>query len=199
MTENIDAEYIVFALAKFSHSGLSFIENSAILIGKDRRGGLRRWINQIYISKKRTGNEYFIKRYPFASRFGYADFLVHVNGCDLFESKLFIFGVRYFSTKADELYLPWDIFDHNDERFETICSLGSILIGGSHLTSGGISYVENRDGSVVAFDGEDFSTPIYRWENFGVFIKREIIRLNKITNDSGELIDRAKSLNYSMT
>ena len=53
----------------------------------------------------------------------------------------------------------------------------------------GISFVENADLTIEAFDRKDWYRPMQRWPNLHDFIRAEIARLSLLFDDFGKPVD----------
>jgi hypothetical protein len=121
--------------------------------------------------------------------------LFKFNGAILFLKSFFLYGL-HIDISLDSTDLPWDYVIANIEKRRTAVLLDGIVIGGADFGSRAIDYIENSENEIVAFDSKH-EIVVHKWQNFDVFFKSEIVRLNSIFGCDGLPPKEFETFEYS--
>ena len=175
---------IVNLLAKWEGLGKKTFPSGTVYFGPIRgMPGRNGWLHQVFRPISRLNLDKFAQENPFHERYEYSRQLYDFNGAVLFLKCFFLYGLR-IDREMDSVDLPWDLVITNIGKQEIATFCDGIVIGGGQFGESSIAYIESASNEILAFDESSKST-IFKWLNFDMFFRSEILRLNSVFNQDG--------------
>lgn len=184
--DKITHEEIRSRLTRWMPTGYEVYSDGTELIGKVPHFGPYAWFHQLFAPPPEQSHEQLLHYIPNIFDFEVGKLLLRLNGMNLFSSHLFIYGLRTSYRRDGSIFQPWEITTHHREKAHNLHGRNAIVFGGSDALPNGISFVENADLSIEAFDRNDWSKPMHSWDDLHCFVKSEIARLSLLFDDLGK-------------
>jgi hypothetical protein len=175
-------------LLRWTVSGNEKFSDGTELIGRVPHISPYAWFHELFAPPPDPNYDQLLFYIPDIFEFEIGKMLPKLNGMNLFSSNLFIYGLRQSYRRDGSIFQPWEISTHHREQSHNLFGRKAIIFGGSSALPKGISYVENIDLSVEAFDRRDWTKPMRVWDNIHDFVRAEIIRLSLLFDDFGKPI-----------
>jgi hypothetical protein len=185
-------------LTRWIASGNEIFSDGTELIGRVPSISPYAWFHELFAPPPDPNYDQLLRHIPDIFEFEIGKLLPKLNGLNLFSSNLFIYGLRQNYRRDGSAFQPWEISTHHSEQLNNLCGRKAIVFGGSHALPKGISYVENSDLSIEAYDRRDWTKPLRVWDNIHDFVRAEIVRLSLLFDDLGKPIDQRLLADFSI-
>ena len=176
-------------LQRWMPTGHKIFSDGTELIGKVAHLSPYAWFHELFAPPTEIDHDQLLHYIPDIFDFEVGKLLFTLNGMSLFSSHLFIYGVRTSYRRDGSIFQPWEITTHHCEKVDNLYGRKAIVFGGSDALPDGISFVENADFSIDAFDRNNWNKPMHSWPNLHDFVRAEIARLSLLFDDLGKPID----------
>jgi hypothetical protein len=177
------------SLKRWMPTGHEVFSDGTELIGKVPHLGPYAWFHELFAPPIKPNFDQLLHYIPNIFDFEIGKMLPSLNGMNLFSSHLFIYGLRASYRRDASVFQPWEITTHHCEKTDKLRGRSAIVFGGSDGLPHGISFVENADLTIEAFDRNDWNKPIHVWPNLHDFVTAEIARLSLLFDDLGKPLD----------
>jgi hypothetical protein len=188
--EKITHEAIKETLSRWMPSGHKLFPDGTELIGRVPHISEYAWFHELFAPPQEPNHDQLLYYIPNIFTFEVGKTLLRLNGMNLFSSHLFVYGLRNNYSRDAGVFQPWEITTHHREETHNLFGRNAIVFGGSDALPDGISFVENTDGTIEAFDRNEWHKPMHIWENFHDFIRAEIARLSLLFDNDGKPTDK---------
>lgn len=185
-------ENALHVLFKYKSLGDKILENKTHLIGKAPHIAPEAWLHTIYPPLSSTDIGSLEKELHKPLPVEYRTFLEHTNGLNVFNTTLYLFGLRRnYNRDLDNVWQPFDIILPNTIEAppnikENVCIIGGYDWDGSYL------YINSTDGSVHLCKRRD-SKSIFNWKSFPEMLESEVKRLVTLFDGNGQEINPDES------
>ena len=161
-------------LMRYSHLGVDYSKNGALLIGKAPHIASLAWLNTMYPCDV------------------YKEFLTKCsNGLSFMVSRLDLHGIRTSNADRSDFSLRFPFGIQNvevDGRPEN--ATDNMFFFGSYGYDGSKLYLDRSDNKVYYCARYD-ATPLKSWESFSEMLRSEIERIYGLFDDNGHEIDKS--------
>jgi len=173
---------LIDALKKWEHLGVKPYLNGDVAYGKPFKNKGWGWLHQVAASIDDKLIAGFEKDNPFTQNYRHIKALYQCNGVNLFSGGLILYGLHLAGPFKTAVF-PFDVVSHNINLSHIAKEYDGLIVGGAHFGRISISYLETRNGNLLAIDRESENV-VHQWDDFDGFFTSEFNRLDEIFDEN---------------
>jgi len=188
---NISFQNLIEHLQQYQHKGKHILPNGTQAICHVPHVAPEAWLHIIYPGLTERQIRELEDQLPIPLPDDYKEFLLHVNGINIYSDSLSIWGLKTsYDRNGDQAFQPYDLLALNEER--PIACPDSWLYFGSYSWDGSRVFFDLSEGSEnnkVYYCDRDSTNILKEWSSFWTWIDEEVERLSKLFDKDGVQLD----------